>query len=183
MTIIEEGSSRRLTGESEMAKSVFKNAIDYRRVRVHHGGYLPFGMQNKDTAMTPNGEMYYPTSLYQDDYSKRKSKDQWLFIHEMAHVWQHQMGMNVRTRGLISWAVEYKYSLPPYYTLADFAMEQQASIIADYYILINFGLEKWNDDKLFTGLIGPDLVNKYQSILIKFLNDPTDRSALWKLKK
>lgn len=179
--IIEEGSSRHLTrGELEMAKSIFKTAIEYHRVRVHHGSYFPFGLQNKDTAVTPNGEMYYPTSLYQDDYSESKSREQWLFIHEMAHVWQHHMDVNVKIRGLISWAVEYKYSLPPYYTLADFPMEQQASIIADYYILINLGFNKWNDVKYFSGLIGPDLLNKYQSVLIYFLNDPADRRTLWK---
>jgi len=92
MMIIEEGSSRRLThGESEMAKSVFKNAIDYRRVRVHHGGYLPFGLQHKDTAMTPNGEMYYPTLIYKNDFSQEQVTEKQLFIYEMAHVWQHHI--------------------------------------------------------------------------------------------
>jgi len=181
MMIIEEGSSRRLThGESEMAKSVFKNAIDYRRVRVHHGGYLPFGLQHKDTAMTPNGEMYYPTRLYKDDFSGTEEEVQWLFIHEMAHVWQHQMGMNVRTRGLISWAVEYKYSLPPYHTLRDFPMEQQASIIADYYILTELGLSEWKEVNLFKGIIGPDLLNKYESTLACFIIDPTNKRSLFK---
>nr|WP_053116384.1 hypothetical protein [Winslowiella iniecta] len=163
-----------------MAKSVFKNAIDYRRVRVHHGGYLPFGLQHKDTAMTPNGEMYYPTLLYNDDFAKAEAAQQWLFIHEMAHVWQHQMGMSVRTRGLISWLVEYKYSLPPYYTLADYPMEQQASIIADYFILTEFGMERWLKENFFKGIVGPDLLNKYENTLKYFIEDPKDRRTLCK---
>ncbi|WP_426816923.1 hypothetical protein ACP3TC_17515 [Winslowiella sp. 2C04] len=179
--IVEEGSSRHLTrGELEMAKSIFKTAIEYNRVRVHHGSYFPFGLQNKDTAVTPNGEMYYPTLIYKHDFSQAQVQEKWLFIHEMAHVWQHQMGMNVRTRGLISWAVEYRYSLPPYYTLADYAMEQQASIIADYYTLKYLGINLWLEVKLFTGIIGSDLMAKYERVLSRFLNDPTDKSSLLK---
>ncbi|MFS2223040.1 hypothetical protein [Pantoea sp. B65] len=182
--ITEEGTSRRLThGEINISGSLFQNAIDYRRVRVHHGGYFPFGLQNADTAVTPNGEMYWPTKHYKEDFTKSQDdtyKYQWWFIHEMTHVWQYQMGMNVRTRGLISWAVEYKYSLPLDYTLADYPMEQQASIIADYFTLRDFGLNVWLRNKLFNGIAGPDLLNKYKSILIWFLNDPRDRRCLWK---
>ncbi len=43
--------------------------------------------------------------------------------------------MNVLLRGTMSWAATYEYSLPNYNTLADYGMEQQASILADYFYL------------------------------------------------
>jgi len=49
----------------------------------------------------------------------------------MMHVWQHQKGMMVRTRGLFSWAVNYYYDLNGK-KLSDYGMEQQASIVSDY---------------------------------------------------
>ncbi|MDF3931133.1 type VI secretion system tip protein VgrG, partial [Pseudomonas citronellolis] len=50
-----EGDERALTaGEIAMARRVFQDAIDYSRVKVHHGGWWLFlGLQN--TAVTPNG--------------------------------------------------------------------------------------------------------------------------------
>lgn len=43
------------------------------------------------------------------------------------------------------WAVDYEYSLPPEKRLADFGMEQQAAIIADYYYLLIFGSGDFDD--------------------------------------
>ncbi|MGQ8817436.1 hypothetical protein [Serratia sp. NA_13] len=54
----QEGIKRALTpGEVNLARSVFGNSIFYNRVRVHCDSYLPFGLQNQLTAMSPNGEL------------------------------------------------------------------------------------------------------------------------------
>lgn len=82
--------------------------------------------------MSPNGELYFRRSLYERDYANQDPEAQHLFIHGMAHVWQHQKGMWVRTRGLLSWAVSYQYRLDQP-LLRHYSMEQQASIIADYF--------------------------------------------------
>jgi hypothetical protein len=56
----EEGTLRLLTpGEIGLAKTVFGGSIIYGKVWVHHGSYLPFGLQNRNTAMSPNGELYF----------------------------------------------------------------------------------------------------------------------------
>ncbi|WP_237656250.1 hypothetical protein [Kosakonia sp. MH5] len=61
-----ENSSRPLTaGEIRMIKPLFKDAINYSAVKVYNGEYLPFGLQDNRTAMTPNGYMYYPGDLFQ----------------------------------------------------------------------------------------------------------------------
>jgi len=40
-----------------MAQRVFGHSIDYNRVWIHCDSYLPFGLQDSDFAMTPNGEL------------------------------------------------------------------------------------------------------------------------------
>lgn len=114
MAILQEGESRPLTiGEIALARTIFSNAITYSQVKVHNGSYLPFNMQARDVAMPPDGEIYFREPHYKDDFSTENSDYNHWFIHEMVHVIQHQFGMNVRTRGLVSWAVDYQYSLPP----------------------------------------------------------------------
>lgn len=66
-----------------------------------------------------------------------------MFIHELTHVWQHQNGMWVRTRGLFSNLVDYNYSLDRKKKLSDYGMEQQASIVADYFILKTYGVARF----------------------------------------
>ncbi|SCC19213.1 hypothetical protein [Kosakonia oryziphila] len=101
-------------------------------------------------------------------------------MHEIGHVWQHQMGVNVRTRGLVSWASSYEYSLPGEKDLADYSLEQQASIIADYYVLANFGVNVFIQQSTFKGIIGPDLRDKYNNTLKYFLASPANKRSLWK---
>lgn len=85
---IKEGGVRLLTtGEIQLAQSVFLSTIDYSKVWIHRESYLPFNLQDKNTAMTPDGEIYF-RDLYSDDFSLTTDSLQHLFIHEMGHVWQ-----------------------------------------------------------------------------------------------
>ena len=107
----EEGSLRLLTpGEIALARLVFRLTIPYEKVWIHHDSFLPFGLQNKQTAMPPDGKIYF-REHYRDDYSLSVPFYQHMFIHEMAHVWQREKGMNVIGRGMFSWAVNYRYVL------------------------------------------------------------------------
>ncbi|MDF7680992.1 type IV secretion protein Rhs [Enterobacteriaceae bacterium ESL0689] len=137
-----EGGLRLLTpGEIRLAESVFSSTIDYHKVWIHHGSYLPLGLQNKDTAMTPNGELWF-RNQYKDDFSQALFDYQHLFIHEMSHVWQRARGMNVIARGLVSWLVSYRYTLDGR-LLSEYPMEQQAQIIADNFVLQTFDYDIW----------------------------------------
>ncbi|MBW7982182.1 type IV secretion protein Rhs [Enterobacillus tribolii] len=136
----EEGIKRALTlGEITMARSVYGNIINYTKIVVHCDSYFPFGAQPKYTAMAPNGELWFRKELYWKDFAFADKEDQHTFIHEMAHVWQHQKGIWVRTRGLFSGLVSYYYKLEKT-RLNDYGMEQQASIIADYWYLKTYGV-------------------------------------------
>ncbi|EKM0377544.1 type IV secretion protein Rhs [Cronobacter turicensis] len=138
----QEGSLRLLTlGEIKLAKSVFGNSIEYHKVWIHHDSYFPLGMQGDYAALTPNGELYF-RYWYRDDFSTAAANLQHLFIHEMSHVWQREKGMNVRLRGLFSWAVSYRYGLDKR-TIRQYPLEQQAQIIADHFLFETFGYAQW----------------------------------------
>ena len=136
---IKRGGVRRLTsGEVNLASSLYGYSIQYHRVWIHRDSYLPFNLQAEKYAMTPNGELYFQEGTYKDDFSMSLVHSQHLFLHEMMHVYQHQRGMWVRTRGAFSWAVEYNYSLDKD-QLSDYSMEQQSCIVSDYWVLVNYG--------------------------------------------
>jgi len=166
-----DGSLRLMTpGEVKMAKDIFRETINYSKVWVHKGSYFFFGLQNKNTSMSPNGEMYF-RNYYHPDFSKASISNQHIFIHELSHVWQFQHGMRVKLRGLLSWAAKYQYALSSW-PLSVYGMEQQAQIIADYYLLTRFnGRVDWNSNDLCTNckdLSDADLIRQYKHTLRSF---------------
>lgn len=117
--------------ETLSARQVFGTEIDYRRVRVHRGKYIFF--QPSDTAMTPNGEIYFPEPVYKADFATSVGDRSWL-IHELTHVWQYQHGVNVRLAAPFS--RNYNYGKITTKTrFSDLNIEQQASMVADYYLI------------------------------------------------
>ncbi|MDB2181681.1 type IV secretion protein Rhs [Citrobacter farmeri] len=167
---------RRLTsGEISLARSVFEDMITYHKVWVHNDSYLSVKMQGARTAMTPDGEMYYPDAVYSPDFSSTPTPGasetvamaSHLFIHEMTHVWQYQQGYLVKLHGLFSGMVDYHYDLN-LNSLSYYGMEQQAAVVADYWLLKNYGL---NADLLNVYYIGDTseaanvLLGKYKKIL------------------
>jgi hypothetical protein len=124
-------------GEIAMASLLFRDAIDYRRVRIHSRRYMPF--QPKNCAMTPNGHLYFHASCFLDDYAQASVTNQHWFMHEMVHVWQHQLGYPVRLRGAVRIGLSYNYQLAMDKTLADFNMEAQGDLLADYFVLKHLG--------------------------------------------
>ena len=127
------GKSRKLTaGEIREAKTIFGSVIDYAKVIVHQDKAYFF--QPGDTAITPNGEIYFPAQSYKSDFST-KAEDAWWIIHELTHVWQHQQGMWVRARGVLNRNYDYGDLSKGDLKFMDQGIEVQASIVADYYRL------------------------------------------------
>ncbi|MFZ4835366.1 type IV secretion protein Rhs [Rouxiella sp. Mn2063] len=151
-----EGQLRRMTsGEIALTQTLYSNQIAYSKVWIHCDSYLPLGLQAKNVAMTPNGEVYFREGYYYADFSADNVSidSKHIFLHELCHVWQYQHGMMVKLRGLFSWAVDYHYDLAKT-RLSCYSMEQQASIVSDYYILRDFGYSVWQ------GLWGNNFINK-----------------------
>lgn len=172
---VEEGTLRLMTlGEIAMARRVFGKSVTYSRVWVHCDSYLPFGLQGKHVGMSPNGEIYFRKEEYEVDFSQiRMYKKQHLFIHELAHVWQHQHGQWVRLRGAFSWAANYDYRLDVNKTLIKYSLEQQACIISDYWLLIHYGYDAWEHGiSRFVNYTGPKnnkIILQYERVLAEFL--------------
>lgn len=156
-----------------MARSIFEDAIDYGKVRVHDRGYLWFGLQPDNVAMTPNGEMYFSRSRFKDDFSRQSNANRRWFMHEMVHVWQYQLGYPVRIRGAIRIGLDYTYRLGPQKRLKDYNMEAQGELLADY-----FALKVLNAPAVMRQSDYAGQAQLYEQVLGDFLADPKDRSNL-----
>ena len=162
-------------GEIALCTPIFNQSIDYSRVKIHNGEYWWFfGLQDCHTAVTPNGEIFFPPKIYQDDFSLLAGSDQAFFVHEMVHVWQYQLGYGVKSRRIQFWnPPTYNYTLDPANSLAHYNMEAQGNLLADYFAL--------------TVLDSPEIVHEqahigdlplYQQVLQLFLANPGDKACL-----
>lgn len=133
-----KGKSRTLTtGETELAKTVFRNSIDYSKVRIHNDKSNI--LQGDNVTVTPNGELYCAGN-YCDDFSKERRHH---FIHEMTHVWQYQNNvLDPRVAAATEWVKSgfcygdcYHYKADPAKDLLDYNLEQQADMVADLFAL------------------------------------------------
>jgi hypothetical protein len=155
-----------------MASLLFGGAIDCARVRVHGRRYLPL-VQPKNCAMTPNGSIYFHPSCFLPDYAAGDPHAIHWFMHEMVHVWQHQLGYPVRLRGAIRIGLSYRYELREGATLADFNMEAQGDLLADY-----FALKYMRNPHVMRQRRYARQLALYEQVLARFLADPRDPDNL-----
>jgi hypothetical protein len=166
--------ARQLTpGEIEMAQSIFKDSVDYPRVKVHDEEYLWFGLQDDDTAITPNGEMYFNPKRFNADFSSASYGDRLWFMHEMTHVWQHQLGYPVKIRGALRFGLTYGYTLDTTRRLGHYNMEAQGNVLSDYWALKTYGQPPFISQMKHI----KDLP-LYETVLEHFLANPGDTSHL-----
>jgi len=170
--MIQLGHSRPLTqAEISMAALLFGDSIDYQRVRIHGRRYMP--LQPKNCCMTPNGSMYFHRSCFLPDYTRGDPPVVHWFIHEMTHIWQHQLGYAVRLRGAVRIGLLYEYDLAPGKTLADFNMEAQGDLLADYFVLKYLRCSKSMRQQRYRKSLP-----LYEEVLAGFLADPTTKENL-----
>lgn len=121
-------------GEIALGRSVFGDEIDYSRVRVHDCKWRFFMPGHRPHA--PNGHIYFPpgASCYADDFAHAELRDRATFVHELAHVWQHQKGFYVAGRAALNRSYDYGqvFRGRPFSRLG---VEAQAKMVADYYLL------------------------------------------------
>jgi hypothetical protein len=158
-------------GEIAMASLLFRDAVDYERVRIHARRYMPF--QPKNCCMTPNGSMYFHRSCFLPDYTRGDPAVVHWFLHEMVHVWQHQLGYPVRLRGALRIGLSYRYELRPDATLADYNMEAQGDLLADYFALKYMRNTRVMRQRRYAGELA-----LYERVLARFLADPRDPDNL-----
>jgi hypothetical protein len=160
-------------GEISMASLLFGDAIDYARVRVHNRPYLPLGLQPRNCAMTPNGSIYFHHSCFLPDYTAGDPLTIHWFMHEMVHVWQHQLGYPVKLRGAFRLGLPYHYDLHGDATLADYNMEAQGDLLADY-----FALKTMHKPRVMRQRRYAHSLDLYERVLAGFLANPHDVANL-----
>lgn len=128
--------AKRRIGAAELgeARPIFRNAINYADFWIYKGYY--FDLQPENTAMAPDGNIYFPPAIYQDDFTIRVGAMA-LLLHEMTHVWQVQKGVWLKMRRLFWDRGDYDYDLDPSKKLQDYKVEEQGAIIQDYYLIKN----------------------------------------------
>lgn len=167
-----QNGSRPLTpSEVGLAASLFGESINYERVRVHARRYMP--LQPKNCCMTPNGSMYFHRSCFLPDYSRGSPSAVHWFIHEMVHVWQFQLGYAVRLRGAVRVGLSYDYELVPGKVLADYNMEAQGDLLADYLALKHINSPVSMRQQRYAGSL-----SLYEGVLAGFLADPASVANL-----
>lgn len=156
-----------------MAALLFGDAIDYARVRIHNRRYLPFGLQPRNCAMSPNGGIYFHKSCCLLDFSAGSLDARHWFMHEMVHVWQYQLGYPVRLRGAVRVGLSYDYELAPDKHLSDFNMEAQGDLLADYFALKHMAAPAVLRQPHYA-----DSLALYEQVLAHFLAHPASRTNL-----
>ena len=91
----------------------------------------------------------------------------------MVHVWQHQLGYPVRLRGAVRLGLPYDYKLFEGATLADYNMEAQGDLLADYFVLKFLRRPDAMRQRQYGGQLA-----LYERVLAGFLADPADRGNL-----
>ncbi|EMR5776500.1 putative zinc protease [Acinetobacter baumannii 1062314] len=188
-TTVTVNTRRKLTGgEIALAKIMFKDAIDYSKVEIIRGGLLSIPTRSKN-AMTPFGSIHLPNEDYDKvkDFSQdQKSTNKIWFIHEMAHVWQYQLGMNTAMRGIeigirggYSDAKAYDYDLvcdDQGKKFQQFNFEQQAEIISHYFDAYHLPVQGHN----YPVLHNKNVMQKFalKNVLKEFLVNPSDKALL-----
>ncbi|MEP6785388.1 MAG: vgr related protein [Sphingomonadales bacterium] len=127
-------TSRALTdAETGLARSVFGDAIDYARVRIHLRKWAFF--QPRRVVMAPDGDIWFHPKgdRYCGDFCNHDMDAQGLFIHEMTHVWQRQKGIYLPL-ARHPWC-RYDYALKPGQRFEKYGLEQQAEIVRHAFLL------------------------------------------------
>lgn len=163
-----------IPGEIKLAQTVFQNIINYDRVKIYcHSSQSR--TQLRVITTTKNGEVLLSMSEYRSDFSGDYTnyhdsvKCPHSFIFAMSFVWQYFRYDSSFHDPYIS-SVWYSYKLDePAFNF--YTMEQQASIIADYWLLNKHDIVEYKDisnyqeyDK-FGVDIKRDLLRSYEFML------------------
>ncbi len=143
--------SRLMTDEEiKMVRDIFGDSLPYSRIRCHR--------MVGTTSITPIGNPYFSDNRYCADFSnppgteEQRDLAQWVFVHELTHVWQHYHGINVIRHALcisklpIKYDDAYNYFLIKDKPFLSYNIEQQASIVADYWALFHGNDSYYNRD-------------------------------------
>lgn len=122
------------SGEVAIARTIFGDAIDYGRVRLHLGKWWP--LQLPGSAMAPMGHIFFHPNGggWSEDFSQESPRRQAFFMHEMTHVWQAQRGGRFFLPLMRHPFCRYAYRLKPGKPFGRYGLEQQAELVAHRFL-------------------------------------------------
>ena len=134
-----QGKRSITSGERKLLYDVFQASLPYGILQVDANTENRGG---EDNSITPLGIPYFSTRVWCADFSDKTvcESNQGLFIHEFVHVWQQyhfitklDAAVWLYVRHLGDYEKSYSYDLSDEDDLTDFNIEQQASIIEDWW--------------------------------------------------
>lgn len=180
--------------EQAVFSDYFQDSIQYERVRIHTSALASYliGLRGAEALAIGNTiilkEASPVSSVLESSANDPFLTSNYYLMHEMVHVWQGQncggLRLHVhaavdlvsavgRGQGVIA---AYHYELGQGRDLADFGIEQQASILADYHLLRQTKpADPWYAAPLAgtkTVPSGADLRPLYEQTLRKFKENP-----------
>lgn len=186
---IKVSATRGLTpAEIAMAKSIFKDSINYQQVKLCRGNLfhnLTGNAQVLGNNITFPADIYNIYSKGNIDFSNTvKENHQVWFIHEMVHIWQNQLGSSTLAHGACIFVGGKYFSgdgiqngkpsnkLRAYdYDIVkddidfpDYSLEQQAEVVSHYFEIVKYG----KDAKFYS------LKTYYEKCLAYFLKNPNE---------
>ncbi len=121
-------------GEIALARSIFRDSIDYSRVRLFEGKWWPF--HPRRAAMAPMGDIWFHPDGggWSDNFAREPLSRQGFFIHELTHVWQTQKGGRFYLPLMRHPFCRYSYAIAPGKRFGDYGLEQQAEIVRHRFL-------------------------------------------------
>jgi hypothetical protein len=122
------------SGEMEMARSIFGDAIDYSKVLLIEGKWWP--LHPRGAAMAPMGNIWFHPQGggWSEDFSSEPLAVQGFFMHELTHVWQAQRRGRFYLPLMRHPFCRYSYRLKPGKPFASYGLEQQAEIVRHRFL-------------------------------------------------
>jgi hypothetical protein len=171
------------TGEVAMLTPVFKDSVDYSKVRIHHSKPGNLSLFFKRAPADTRGNTIIESNGT-PDYSAKGLPfyTRYQFVHEMTHVWQNQNHVSdsftrAARRRLAHLSLRddqmdtYGYSLEGARDLTDYTIEQQASVVTDYNCVAAYGVPSPLNTDSFAS--GAERKSAYQAVLKNFLSNPS----------
>jgi hypothetical protein len=127
-------------GELQVLDFVFSDTVDFERHEITTNDANIGGVDN---SVTYGDTPHYSNHIWCADFSA-PGAETWIFVHEFGHVWQYYYGVkpiNGWIYGVIKHGSDYEknypYDLTSSTRFKDYNIEQQASIVADYWAVSN----------------------------------------------
>lgn len=151
--LLPNAPGRPLTNEeTAMLRDVFKDSVDYKKIRVHHSAFADRAMAAMGAdGITHKNRIFIRQNICQDNYATcNNDYNAYVFMHEAVHIWQGQNGL---MPGSLRMAFDnyrrllpnndhykqYEYDLSSPRKLTEYNVEQQAGIITDYHLHVRQG--------------------------------------------